>query len=137
MAALKVENFDSRQGVLRVAKDKAGRDRRIKLPPGTVEVFNRATKNKPQGAHIFVRADGKAWDKDSWKKPFKFAAIAADLSEKATVYSLRHSTITDLVPAVDLLTVAQLSGTSAAMIEKHYGHLQQSRAETALAGLAL
>ena len=53
-------------------------------------------------------------------------------------YTLRHSTITDLVQGgLDLLTVAQVSGTSVAMIEKHYGHLQRDRAAAALAGLAL
>jgi len=38
---------------------------------------------------------------------------------------------------LDLLTVAKVSGTSVAMIEKHYGHLQKKRAADALAGLAL
>lgn len=45
-----------------------------------------------------------------------------------------NAAITDLIVTggLDLLTVAQLSGTSVAMIEKHYGHL---RAETAVAAL--
>jgi len=137
MAALTVGNFDKQHGVLTIGKDKAGRDRKIKLPPSTVEVFKRSCENKLPTAPMFTRADGKAWDKDSWKKPFKAAAAAAGLTEKATTYSLRHSTITDLVSSLDLLTVAQISGTSMAMIEKHYGHLQQNRAADALAGLAL
>jgi hypothetical protein len=36
-----------------------------------------------------------------------------------------------------LLTVAQISGTSAEMIERHYGHLVRDAAVEALAGLAL
>jgi hypothetical protein len=36
-----------------------------------------------------------------------------------------------------VLTVAQLSGTSVAMIERHYGHLVRNDAENALARLAL
>ena len=45
---------------------------------------------------------------------------------------------TDLVhDGLDLLTVAQLSGTSVAMIEKHYGHLRSEVATEALARLAL
>ncbi|MGH8225935.1 MAG: hypothetical protein ACRER1_07275 [Gammaproteobacteria bacterium] len=53
-------------------------------------------------------------------------------------YTLRHSTITDLVTGgLDLMTVAQVSGTSAAMIEKHYAHLQREHAAKALSGLAL
>jgi hypothetical protein len=33
--------------------------------------------------------------------------------------------------------VAQISGTSVRMIEKHYGHLRRDHAAAALAGLAL
>jgi len=52
---------------------------------------------------------------------------------------LRHSVITDLVSreGLDLPTVAQLSGISVAMIEKHFGHLLADRAIAALAGLVL
>ena len=37
----------------------------------------------------------------------------------------------------DTLTVAQLSGTSLLMIEKHYGHLLREHAAKALASLTL
>ncbi len=51
---------------------------------------------------------------------------------------MRHSVITDLVTGgLDLLTVALLSGTSVAMIERHYGHLRAEHAAPALATLAL
>ena len=53
-------------------------------------------------------------------------------------YTLRHSAITDLVTGgLDLLTVAQLAGTSVAMIERHYGHLRGDHAAQALERLAL
>ena len=46
---------------------------------------------------------------------------------------MRHSTITDLVSAgLPLLTIAQISGTSAEMIERHYGHLASDAAVKAL-----
>ena len=55
------------------------------------------------------------------------------------MYALRHSAITDLIvyENLDIMTVARLSGTSLAMIEKHYAHLLQSHAAKGLAGLAL
>lgn len=137
MAALRVADFEKRLGVLTIGKDKAGRDRKIKLPAHTWQLFTHQCENKLPAAHVFTRSDGKPWDKDSWKKPFKAAAAESGLSDKATTYCLRHSTITDLVPHLDLLTVAQISGTSVQMIQKHYGHLQPSRAVDALAGLAL
>ena len=63
---------------------------------------------------------------------------AADLPDGASAYTLRHSTITDLVTAgLPLLTIAQISGTSAEMIERHYGHLASDAAVKALGELAL
>lgn len=138
LAALTVAQFDKRLGVLKVGTDKAGRDRKIKLPKATAEFFETATKDKLPAAPIFARADGRAWDKDGWKWPVKAAATAAKLPEGTTAYTLRHSTITDLVhDGLDLLTVAQISGTSVKMIEQHYGHLRGDVAAAALEKLAL
>lgn len=86
-------------------------------------------------APLLARADGSAWNKDAWKYPIKDAVIAAELPAAATAYALRHSTITDLIALhrLDTLTVAQLSGASLLMIEKHYGHLLREHAAKALA----
>lgn len=138
LASLTVAKLHTQLGVLTVGKDKAGRDRKIKLPPATAKFFAEQAKNKLPTAALLTRADGKAWNKDSWKKPIKAAATVAGLSETVTSYTIRHSVITDLVTnGLDLLTVAQLSGTSVAMIEKHYGHHRADHAAKALAGLAL
>lgn len=138
LAALTAGDFDKRLRVLRIGKDKHGADRRITLPQATAEVFAELARDKLPAAPLFARADGKAWDKDSWKKPIKAAALAADLPGSVTAYTLRHSVITDLVAAgLDVLTVARLSGTSLAMIDKHYGHLRGEKAAEALAALAL
>lgn len=138
LASLTVANFDKRLGVLTIGKDKAGRDRKIKLPALTARTFAVQATDKLAAAPLLARADGKAWDKDAWKWPIKAAAQAAELPAATTAYALRHSVITDLVTGgLDLLTVAQLSGTSVAMIERHYGHLRADHAAAALATLAL
>ncbi|MBU0590435.1 MAG: tyrosine-type recombinase/integrase [Gammaproteobacteria bacterium] len=138
LASLTVASLNIQLGVLTVGKDKAGRDRKIKLPLETAKFFKLQAEKKLPAAALLTRTDGKAWDKDSWKKPIKTAALAAELSESVTAYTLRHSVITDLVTnGLDLLTVAQLSGTSVAMIEKHYGHHRSDLAEKALAALAI
>lgn len=138
LASLTVAKLNTQLGVLTVGKDKAKKDRKIKLPQKTANFFATQTKDKLPAAALFTRADGVAWNKDSWKKPIKVAAKAAGLVDSVTAYTLRHSVITDLVTnGLDLLTVAQLSGTSVAMIEKHYGHHRADHAAKALAGLAL
>jgi integrase len=139
MAALTVSSFDTRLSTLKVGKDKAGADRKITLPASTAAFFARLCKDKLPTAPLLTRADGRPWDKDAWKRPMKDAVAAAKLPLQTTAYALRHSTITDLIALhkLDTLTVAQLSGTSLQMIEKHYGHLLRDHAAKALASLEI
>lgn len=138
LAGLRVGDFEPRTNTLVVERDKAHGGRQILLPVETGELLREHARSKLPRAPLFTRAGGRAWDKDAWKGPIKDAARAANLPESVTAYTLRHSTITDLVVGgLDLLTVAQISGTSVRMIEKHYGHLRGERAAAALAGLQL
>jgi integrase len=138
MAALTAGDFDKRTNELTIRTDKAGKDRRIQLPAEAATLMTDQSANKLPGAPLFMRTNGKAWNKDSWKPPIRAAAMAASLPIDTTAYTLRHSTITDLVTArLPLLTIAQISGTSAEMIERHYGHLARDAAVEALGALAL
>jgi len=138
VAALTAGDFDRRTRELTIGKDKDGRPRRILIPPAAAAHFAEAAKDKLPAASLFTRANGETWTRDSWKGPIAEAVSAAKLPPGATAYTLRHSTITDLVQSgLPLLTIAQVSGTSAEMIERHYGHLVASAAVDALAGLAL
>jgi integrase len=138
VASLNAGDFDKRTRELTIGKDKSGKPRRILLPVDAAALFTDHAKDKLPGAPLFARANGKRWDKETWKGPIAAAARAALLPEGSTAYTLRHSTITDLVTAgLPLLTVAQISGTSAEMIERHYGHLNSAMATDALAGLSL
>lgn len=138
VAALDAGGWDRRLKVLKLGKDKSGKDRRIKMPDVAADHFDAATKDKLPTAPMFARADGKRWDKDAWKWPIKETVKAAGLPASVTAYTFRHSVITDLVvEGLDLLTVAQISGTSVRMIEKHYGHLRGDVASAALARVAI
>ena len=96
------------------------------------------SSDKLPAAPVFTRGDGREWNKDAWKHPVKNAVRSATLPSGVTAYTLQHSVITDLVrDGLPVLTVAQFSGTSVAMIERHYGHLVRDDAEKALARLAL
>jgi len=139
MAALTVASFDPRLSTLTIGKDKQGKDRRIMLPKTTAAFIGRLCEGRRAASPLLARADGSAWNKDAWKGPVKAAVLAASLPANATAYALRHSAITDLIALhrLDTLTVAQLSGTSLAMIERHYGHLLREHAAKALEALSL
>lgn len=138
MANLTVADFDKRTRELSVGKDKNGKPRRILVPDEMAKLFAAQSKDKLPAAHLFSRANGKPWDKETWNVPIKAASKAAGLPPAVTTYTLRHSIITDLVnEGLALLTIAQISGTSAEMIERHYGHLVRNAATEALAKLQL
>jgi integrase len=138
LAELTAGDFDKRTSELMIGKDKTGKPRRIQVPADAAKLLGAQCKNKLPTAPLFMRENGKAWNRDSWKHPIADAVKKAGLPAEATAYTLRHSTITDLVRlGLPLLTIAQISGTSAEMIERHYGHLARDAAVKALAGLAL
>jgi site-specific recombinase XerD len=118
--------------------DKRNKDRKIQLPPETLAMLAIQSKDKLPTAPLFSRANGTRWDKDAWKKSIKEAARTAGLRANVSAYTLRHSTITDLViNGLDLLTLSKLAGTSVAMIERHDGQLRQDVAARALVQLVL
>lgn len=136
LAKLKVSDFDQNLLVLHLDIDKSHARRSFTFPERTATLLLRNCQGKRGDEPIFQRANGHHWNKDAWKGPVKEAVLAAGLPENAVTYSLRHSTITDLVQGnVDLLTVAQLAGTSLRMIEMHYGHFRPERGRQALAHL--
>lgn len=138
LAALTVADYDPRNKLLCIGHDKAGAGRYIPLPPATAKLIADEARGKLPAAPLFARWDGGSWRKDGWMKAIREGVAAAGLPARTTAYTLRHSAITDLVVGgLDLLTVAKVSGTSVAMIEKYYGKLRQAEARDALAKLAL
>ena len=138
VAQLNVADFDERTSELSIGKDKSGKPRRILLPRDTANFFVTQVEGRDAADPLFRRFNGKAWDRNSWKYPIAKAADLAKLPIGTTAYTLRHSTITDLVTnGLPLLAVAQISDTSVEMIERHYGHLCRDSAAEALAGLTL
>lgn len=138
LSDLVAKDFDSRTFELTIGKDKTGKPRRIKLPEEAGHLFAEQAKDKLPNAPLFMRHNGKKWNKDSWKLPIKAAAFAASLPSGVSAYTLRHCVLTDLVTiGLPLLTIAQIADTSAEMIERHYGHLASDAAFKALGELAL
>ncbi|MDR2991172.1 MAG: tyrosine-type recombinase/integrase [Burkholderiaceae bacterium] len=138
MAALRVKDFDARQKTLHIPKDKAGAGRTILLSDTVTMLFAQASGDKLPLARLFTRADGKPWDNDKRKDPVRRAVAASGLPQETSLYTLRHSVLTDLVAGgIDLATVAKLSGTSILMLQKNYYHLTHSTVTAALEKVAI
>lgn len=136
IANLRVSDFDSRSRTLRIPAGKTGA-RCIPLSSQATAHFSECARGKHPAAWLVSRRDGGQWQRYAWRDQIREAVKTAKLPAATVAYTLRHSTITDLVTdGLDLFTVAQVSGTSIAMIEAHYGHLQQEHARAALERLA-
>ena len=69
---------------------------------------------------VLLNARGEAWTKDAVVR--RLSRLRND--GQAVAYSYRHTFITRaMVSGVDVATVAQMTGTSIQMIDRHYGHL--------------
>lgn len=138
LAKLCVGDFNDKLKTISLPTDKGTKKRKIQLSKQAFELCKQQIQNAEQTAPLFRQHSGEAWKKDAWKDRIKVAAAKAELPKETVAYTLRHSTITDLVhKGVDLLTVAQIAGTSVKMIEKHYGHLRSEVTSNALEKLSL
>lgn len=132
--------FDERTGTMTFT-GKTG-TRTVPLSPAAGKLFARLAKSKLPGARLLMRDDGRPWAHSDWDELVREAAQAAGLPHGARtgtcLYTLRHSFITQaLTDGMSTLDVARMTGTSVAMIEKHYGHLVLSAARERLARVSL
>ena len=137
VASLRVADLDATHGVLAVPAGKTGA-RKIPMSGDPLLQLKAAAKGKAPDAWLFSRDDGRQWKKEAWRDEIKAAAKEAKLPAGTCAYTLRHSAITDLVTSgMDLFHVAQLAGTSIAMIEKHYAQLRRQQVRDGLQVLSL
>lgn len=136
LASTNVQQFDREQGTLAMS-GKTGH-RVVTLSSAAIEFFSDCAKDKIGNAPLLANDFGQRWNKDMWKKPFKAAAIAANLPSTAVMYSLRHTAISEMIAAgMDSFIVARLAGTSTTMIDQHYGHLRHDKTRARLDAVAI
>jgi site-specific recombinase XerD len=100
--------------------------------------YHRVEQSKLPNAPIFANSFSKPWNKDDSKKPFKEAVRKPKLPYDIVMYHLRHAAISELLHGgMHTSLVAMLSGTSTAMIDKHYGHLQHEQTRGMLDSVAM
>ncbi|MEO8716981.1 MAG: tyrosine-type recombinase/integrase [Burkholderiales bacterium] len=137
VASLKLEHLNMQTKVLSVPTGKTA-PREIPLGDEAFAHLKACAKNKLPSAWLVARADGRQWKKEAWRDMIHDGVKAAKLPRAVCAYTFRHSTVTDLLTAgLDTMTTAKISGTSLAMIQRHYGHLRLEHARDALQGLAL
>jgi integrase/recombinase XerD len=112
VVALRAEDIDSKQMVLRVCQGKGMKDRYVMLSPRLLEVLREYYKAfRPTGTLFFGIDKARPMDRGSVLRACRLIARRAGLSKHVTVHTLRHSFATHLLEAgVDLRTIQALLG---------------------------
>jgi integrase len=148
LAKLQRSTFDARtkQLTLITGKQRDGgkKQRVVPLRGRALGLFERLAKSKLPNALLLARDDGMPWTRIEWSRQIRVAAEAAtpkDSEGKETklppgvvLYTCRHSFIAQaLMDGMPTFDVAKLTGTSLAMLEKHYGKYVPSTVSERLA----
>lgn len=135
IAGATVADFDAKQGTLTLRTGK-GRDAKIRtryvpLTPPVMKILKAAAKGRPADAPLLVDGQGHSWHRVGVSRAMRAAITAARAANgpKASkppstvvAYNIRHAVISEWLSAgIDAFTVAQICGTSVAMIERFYG----------------
>lgn len=123
----RVKDFDAKAGTLTLTTNK-GRDgtvrtREVPLAGASLAFFKAQAKDKLPNAFLMTQADGAPWAKHEWSRGIQAIRAAAPktLPKNLVAYDMRHTTISNwLANGVNLEIVAKVTGTSLAMIMKHY-----------------
>jgi integrase len=135
LAKATVADFDTKGATvtLRHNKGRGGklRTRAVTLSDAGATFFRAQVRGKLPKAPLITNAEGAHWSDQQWCAGIEKAITTANDTAKkpaqripagASAYSFRHTRISELLQLydVDPLTTAQQTGTSVAMIEKHY-----------------
>ena len=102
---------------------RSGKDRVIFLSPELVEIVEKRIAENPEGPIFRSRHKGR-WSQEAVSVNLRWYAKRLGITPAPNMYGLRHSYATDwLLAGGSIKVLADLIGTSVAMIERHYGHL--------------
>jgi len=88
----------------------------------SLNFFKGLCKDRLPEAHLLVKDDGTQWGKSHHLRSMRDAIKKAKLPGECVFYSLRHYHISKaLLSSMPMQVVAENTGTSVRMIEKHYG----------------
>lgn len=125
---LKNTDIDSKLGVIRVEHGKGGRNRAVKLSPKLLATLREYYRKYRPTTWLFESPHTQAPLCDtSIQKAFHRARIAAGITKRVSVHSLRHTYATHLLEAgVDLRRIQASLGHSSVRTTQIYTHVDSA-----------
>jgi integrase len=120
LIALRVQDFHREHRTMTIRGGKTG-GRTVTLTAEAAEFFAGIAAGKHPDDLLLPRDDGSAWGRADHIRPFREAAERAKLPADCTIYSMRHTHISDaIIAGMPLTLLAENCGTSVRMIEVNY-----------------
>jgi len=128
LATMHVADFSADAGVVTVRESKAGKPRHVVLTNEGQRLFASLTAGKLGNDPIFMRRDGRTWDKSHQLRPMLEACHRAKIKPAVSFHVLRHTHGSTLaMRGVPMGVIAeQLGHADTRMTEKHFAHLAPS-----------
>jgi hypothetical protein len=123
MIRWKVKDFRRLERLLKVGFTKTGKDRFAPLVDEALVLLLTITEGRDPDEPLFLRANGKPWNRSDQQLPMEAATAAAGLD--LTFYGLRHTAISIwLLHGIEPALIAEATGTSISMIQHHYANMK-------------
>jgi integrase len=127
LCKLRVRDLDKNNGLLNIPHGKTD-PRTFPLTNTTKAFFVEMAKNKLPDVPLLTRNGADAWGHGDQSKLMREAVKKAELPNTVVFYTLRHSFIADVIDKnMNVFDIANITGTSTDMIDKHYGKLFKDR----------
>jgi integrase/recombinase XerD len=123
--ALRVEDIDSRRMLLWVRQGKGQKDRRVPLSPALLEALRAHWRQRRPRTWLFPgKTPSGQRSLGALQRVVRRAVVAAGLTKKVSLHTLRHSYATHLLEAgVDVVTIQRLLGHRDLQTTARYLHL--------------
>jgi len=128
LCAFVVSDFNPDSSTLYVRDPKNSKPRHIILNTEGAKFCTLLVAGRAPEEPLLMNAGGTRWERDHQHRPFKAAISRAKLEANFTFHELRHTWASlTIMAGAPLMVVAQnLGHRDTRMVERHYGHLENS-----------
>lgn len=118
VSQLKLSDFDIENKRVNVFQNKTKKVKEVYIPEIYIEKYKEYIKNHNIGSYVFI---GNDKNKEFYSKKFKKLKIDLNLNKLYTLYTVRHTSITNLMNSInDIEFVAKQAGNNPEIALKHY-----------------
>lgn len=134
LTRMMVADFNDGSGTVAIRQSKSGKPRHVFLSAEGTEFFSQLCAGLAGDQLLLRKSNGKGWNKSEQLRPMLAAVTRAKITPPISFHGLRHTYASlAVMGGVPLQVLARnLGHVDTRMVEKHYGHLEDSYVRQAI-----